>query len=249
MIKENIVYNKLPSNVNVLIKNVNNNLKKEETPSENELKEEKDIIKNIENKENNNEEITSGNLDIDYTRYSCPLKEVRKVNYKRYKNNLDIRDMFVGDNNNDNIPFKLIINQLKKIGAHYKYFKFDYIVKMFLQKIFKINKQFVFGKIKGKGFEKHNNFFFDIIRTYLNNKDLYINDDNDVSKLLTETLQFYISIYEKYNFIPYIKENDENKLINTQLFRYDENGDKLVSFITKYLKLEKNLNKFTLFQS
>ena len=245
IIKENIVYNKLPSKVNVLIKNVNNNLKKEETPFENELNEEKDIIKNIQNKENNNEEITSGNLDIDYTRYSCPLKEIKKINYKKYKNNLDIRDMFVGDNDNNNIPFKLIINQLKEIGAHYKYFKFDYIVKMFLQKIFKINKQFVFGKIKGKGFEKHNNFFFDIIRTYLNNKDLYINDNNDVSKLLKETLQFYISIYEKYNFIPYIKEKDEDKLINTQLFRYDENGDKLVSFITKYLKLEKNLNKFT----
>ena len=52
-------------------------------------------------------------------------------------------------------------------------------------------------------------------------------------------------MYEKYKFIPYIKEDDEDKLINTQLFRHDNNSDNLISFITKYLKLEKKLTNFT----
>jgi hypothetical protein len=236
--KEKMIYtNKVPSKGNYLIKNINNNLKKEEIIYDNKIKDEEEEMIKISNKEKNNEEITS-NLDIDYIRYSCPLKEITKVNYKKYTKNLEM--LIKSDS-----PFKLVINQMKEIGMHYKYFKFDYIVQMFIQRIVKINRQYLFLKLKGKGFEKHKNYYFDVIRTYLNNKDLYINDNNDVSKLLNDTLQFYSNMYEKYKFIPYIKEDDEDKLINTQLFRHDNNSDNLISFITKYLKLEKKLTNFT----
>ena len=263
--------NKVPSKAYNLNKKINDNLKNEEIKYINKIpgkannintfiKEEKNkdemlyinkpqtkpinlsknIISNDEIKLNipENIEDTSSSINIDDMRNSCPLKEVKKVNYKTYKK--DYLENLLKEN-----AFNFTINQLKEIGMHYKYFRFDYIIKMFAQKIQKVNKQFVFHKMKGEGFTKHKNLYFDVIKTYLNNKNLYINDDNDVSKLLKDTLQFYSNMYNKYKFIPYIKPDDEEKLINTQLFRRDENCDNLISFICNYLKLEKNITNFT----
>jgi hypothetical protein len=201
----------------------------------------KNIISNEEIKINiqeNEEENSSSSVHIDDIRGSCPLKEIKKIKYKKY--NKDYLENLLKDNS-----FKFTINQLKEIGMHYKYFRFDYIVKMFVQKIQKVNRQFAFHKIKGEGFTKHKNMYYDVIKTYLNNKDLYINDNNDVSKLLKDILPFYSNMYNKYKFIPYIKSTDEDKLVNTQLFRHDENSNNLISFICNYLKLEKKTSNFT----
>ena len=217
--EEMFYINKTPGKTDNLIKNINNN---------------EEIINNIQEK---NEESTSS-INIDDTRNSCPIKEVKKLAYKKYKK--DYLENLLKDN-----TFKFAINQLKEIGIHYKYFRFDYIVKMFVQKIQKINKQFVFLIIKGEGFLKHQNMYFDVIKTYLNNKNLYINDNNDVSNLLKKILPFYSNMYSKYKFIPYIKEDDENMLVNTQLFRRDENVNNLISFICNYLKIIKNTTNFS----
>ena len=195
-----------------------------------------DQIKN-DNKKNIQESINSGN-NIEKIRNSCPIKEVKQINYKKYK-----RD-FVENLLKNNVTN---INQLKEMGKKNKYFIFDYMVKMFVQKVQKINKQFVFSVIKGEGFIKHKIVYFDVLKTYLNNKNLYINDNNDVSKLLKDTLESYSNIYDESQgkLIPYIKESDDEKLINTQLFRRDENCNNLISFISKYLKLEKNMTAFS----
>ena len=191
-----------------------------------------------ENKDSIEESINSSCVNVDNVRYSCPIKEVKQVTYKKY--NKDYLENLLKDNVNN-------INQLKEIQKNNKYFKFDYILKMFLQRVQKINKQFVFQILKGEGFKKQKIYYFNVIKTYLKNKNLYINDNNDVSNLLKETLESYSSIYDECEgkFIPYIKLSDEEKLINTQLFRHDENCNNLVTFICKYLKLEKNLTNFS----
>ena len=192
---------------------------------------------NNENKENI-QESSNNNENIEKIRNSCPIKEVKQISYKKYN-----RDYLENMLNNKVTN----VNQLKEISEKNKYFKYDYIAKMFAQRVLKINKQFVFYVLKGEGFSKFDIIYFDIIKTYLKNKNLYINDNNDVSKLLKETLESYSNIYDECegNFIPYIKESDEEKLINTQLFRHDENCNNLIAFISKYLKLEKNLTEFS----
>ena len=190
-----------------------------------------DIIENIKESVNNS-------INIEINRNSCPIKEVKQISYKKY--NRDYLENLLNNNVTN-------VNQLKEMSEKNKYFKFDYIAKMFVQKVQKINKQFVFYVIKGEGFSKFNIIYFDIIKTYLKNKNLYINDNNDVSKLLKDTLESYSNIYDecKGAIIPYIKESDEEKLINTELFRHDENCNNLIAFISKYLKLEKNLTEFS----
>ena len=270
---EDMLYiNKAPGKTNNLINKINNNIENEEMKYINKIpgktaassvyiKEEKNkdemlfinkipgkaanlnknIISNDEIKINikdNEEDNSSSSVHIDDIRGSCPLKEVKKIKYQKYSK--DYLENLLKDNS-----FKFTINQLKEMGMHYKYFRFDYIVKMFVQKIQKVNRQFAFHKIKGEGFTKHKNMYYDVIKTYLNNKDLYINDNNDASKLLKDILPFYSNMYNKYKFIPYIKSTDEDKLVNTQLFRHDENSNNLISFICNYLKLEKKTSNFT----
>ena len=237
--EENLYISKISSkvfNINKNLKNDNNEMKyinKKSTKVN-------IIIKNdkFNDKQEKIDDNNSSSFHLENKRSSCPIKAVKKVSYKKHsKQNLE---NLLKDN-----TFKFTINQLKEIGMHYKYFRFEYIVRMFIQKIQKINRQYVFLKFRGEGFSKQKIYFFDVIKTYLNNKNLYINDNNDVSILLKDTLKFYSNMYNKYKFIPYIKTEDENKLINTELFRHDEDCNNLISFIGNYLKLEKNITKFS----
>ena len=240
--KEPQYFNKIPGKVVNITNYSNNKINNEEMFYINKVPiKAKNLIKNKNLKEEtikDKNEDSNSSINIDNMRNSCPAKELNKLTYKKYKK--DYLENILKDN-----IVKFAINQLKEIGIHYKYFRFDYIVKMFVQKIQKINKQFVFLKLKGEGFIKHENVYFEVIKTYLNNPDLYIKDNNDVSNLLNNVLPFYSNMYKKYKFIPYIKEDDEDKLINTELFRRDENGDNLISFICKYLKLSKNITNFS----
>ena len=178
------------------------------------------------------------NIDVNNIRNSCPLKVVKKFNYKVFTK--DYVENILKDN-----EFDFTSNQLKEIEMQHKYFKLDYIMKMLVQKIQKVNKQYTFLRIKGEGFSKFVNIYFNIIKVYLNNKNLYINDKDEVSILLKEILPFYSNFYEKYKFIPYINSNDEEKLINTELFRKGNNYKGFISFICKYLKLQKNTTNFS----
>ena len=137
------------------------------------------------------------------------------------------------------------ISQINNIARQIKYYSSVYILKMLTQRIIKVMQQFVFYILKGEGFVIYKNVFFNIIKTYIKNKDLYINNNNDISKLLKDTILYYHKIYNKYNYIPYIKPNDEKKLIHTQLFNNDINFNNLISFICNYLNIEKKVDNFS----
>ena len=115
---------------------------------------------------------------------------------------------------------------------------------MLEQRIVKVVQQYAFFILKGEGFVIKKNIFFNILKKYFINKDAYINNNNDISILLSD-LSYYCNIYNKYDYIPYIKPNDEKQLINTQLFNNDINFNKLISFICNYLNHEKKINDFS----
>ena len=242
---EMLYLNKIPGKTKDITKNLNMNIDNNGMEYINKipgkvvgLEKNKNIINfNIEAKDENS---NSSSIQIDNNRNSCPLKKVQKVIYKINKK--ETFQKFIKDNATISI-----IRKLKNIGMHYKYFRFEYILRMFIQKIQKINKQFVFLKLKGEGFFKKNSYFFEIIKTYLSNPNLYINFDNDVSTLLKDTLHFYSNFYNKHQckFIPYIRPDDEEKLINTELFRHDGDPNKLIAFISHILHNQTDLTNIT----
>ena len=136
------------------------------------------------------------------------------------------------------------INQLKKLGNYIKYYKLIYIINMLEQRIVKVMQQFAFFIIKGEGFVIKKNIFFNILRKYLEHRDIYINDNNDISNLL-KSMTYYYDVYKNNDYIPYIKPNDEKKLVHTQLFNKDINFNNLISFIMNYLKFEKKVNELS----
>ena len=139
-----------------------------------------------------------------------------------------------------------IISQLKNIGYYYKYYSLIYILKMLEQRIIKNMKQFCFFIIKGEGFVIKQNIFFNILKTYIKNTNLYINYNNDISKLLKKSnIEYYSNIYKNRKYIPYLRPTDEKNLINTQLFSRDIDFNNLILFICDYLKYEKNANDFS----
>ena len=171
---------------------------------------------------------------------SSSLKSIQyrynKTSFKEYFNFL-LKDNYM----------KYAICQINYIARHIKYYNLVYMLKMLVQRIIKIMHQFVFYVLKGEGFVVFKNVFFNIIKTYVKNKDLYVNYNNDVSKLLNNTILYYHKIYNKYNLIPYIKPDDEEKLIQTELFNNNDdiNYNNLISFIGEYLNIEKNTDNFS----
>jgi hypothetical protein len=83
------------------------------------------------------------------------------------------------------------------------------------------------------------------LKTYIKKYDLYLNSNDDISKLLKNNIEYYKEIYTKFKYIPYVKPYDEKKLIQTQLFNNDIDFSSLISFICNYLKYEKKVNDFS----
>ena len=136
--------------------------------------------------------------------------------------------------------------QLKYMGNYYKYYKSIYILKMLQQRIIKNMQQFCFFIIKGEGFVIKQNIFFNILKTYIKNTNLYISFNNDISKLLLKSnIEYYSNKYKKHKYIPYLRPTDEKNLINTQLFNQDIDFNNLILFICNYLKYEKKANDFS----
>ena len=117
---------------------------------------------------------------------------------------------------------------------------------MLEQRIIKNIQQFCFFIIKGEGFIIKQNIFFNILKTYIKNTNLYINFNNDISKLLQKSnIEYYSNIYKNHKYIPYLRPTDEKNLINTQLFNQDNDFNNLILFICNYLKYEKKANDFS----
>ena len=88
-------------------------------------------------------------------------------------------------------------------------------------------------------------FFFDTIKRHIkiNELDNNLSSDNEINKLLKENIPDYFNNYPKMNYIPYIEENNEENLINKQLYSFDD--EKLAEYIHKCYQIEKNIKTIT----
>ena len=89
-------------------------------------------------------------------------------------------------------------------------------------------------------------FFFDIIKRHIeiNRKDNNFEENNDVNILFKENLPCLFDQEKKFiNPFPYITPIQENNLIKTELFIF--NDEKLADYIYKCYKIEKNMIKIT----
>ena len=137
------------------------------------------------------------------------------------------------------------VNQLKNMGMYYKYYKLMYILKMLEQRIIKVVHQFVFFIIKGGKNDNKTNIFFNVLKIYIKNINNIISENNDITKLLKDEIVYYSKVYQKYKYVPYIRPNDENKLIDCHLFNKDDEYNELIKYVCSYLNFEKQLNNIS----
>ena len=92
---------------------------------------------------------------------------------------------------------------------------------------------------------KKENFFFNTIRRHLKINKMENNweGNNEVINLLKNNIPDYFKNYPNTNFIPYINEDQEENLINKQL--YEMNDDQLADYMNKCYKIEKNIFTIT----
>jgi len=140
------------------------------------------------------------------------------------------------DQNAIKVLFQKSINHKQKI--------FD-LIQMIEQKISKNVNQYVFYKIKNNKNEiKNKNIFFSIIKRIINiynkisNSKEEMNSNNNFLKFINDNLSKNIYDFNKFNYLSFIPKNEENNLIETQLFL--KNDKQLVNFICTYIKLEHN---------
>ena len=84
-----------------------------------------------------------------------------------------------------------------------------------------------------------NIFFFNTIKRHIkmNEIDNNLYSDNEIVKLLKESIPEYFKNYPKMNYIPYIKKDNEKNLINQQIYLFDD--EKLANYIYKFYQIEK----------
>ena len=88
-------------------------------------------------------------------------------------------------------------------------------------------------------------FFFNTIKRHIkiNEIDNNLDSENEIVKLLKETIPDYFEVYPKMNYFPYIKKKNEKNLVNQQIFLFDD--DKLAKYIYNCYKIEKNILTIT----
>jgi hypothetical protein len=140
------------------------------------------------------------------------------------------------DQNAIKILFQKSINHKQKIFE---------LIQMIEQRISKNINQFVFYKIKNNKDEiKNKNIFFSIIKRIINiynkisNSKEEMNINNDFIKFINDNLSKNIYDFNKFNYLSFIPKNEENNLIETQLFLKDDK--QLANFICICIKIEHN---------
>ena len=116
---------------------------------------------------------------------------------------------------------------------------------MLEQRIIKVVHQFVFFIIKGGKNDNKTNIFFNVLKIYIKNLNIVISENNDITKSLKDVIEYYSKVYHKYKYVPYIRPNDESKLINCQLFNKDDEFNELNKYICSYLNFEKQLKNIS----
>ena len=148
-------------------------------------------------------------------------------------------------NNNKNTDI------IKKIFSNYISYKLSnffiltlnrinlfYFIKIFIQRIKKNIKQFIY--IKLFNIKNENNLYSYFFKTIWRHIKINLNTTNELSILLRSNIPKFFKVGFEQNYIPYIKDSQENNLINTQLFL--NNDDELVNYILYFLKSEKKIN-------
>ena len=224
------------------INSINNNIKKYiNNPNSNYDSFTENSNTNTLNKENEDNRSSYRPKENLLSKRNNDSSSLKSINYKYNENYyVDYIKYLLKDN-----YMNYAINQLKNIGINIKYYKLIYILKMLEQKVVKNMQQYAFFIVKGEGFTIKKNIFFSVLKTYIKNKNLYKNLNNDISILIKSNILYYTNIYKKHKYIPYIKPNDEKKLIQTQLFKNDINFNNLITFVCNYLKYEKKFSDFS----
>ena len=148
-------------------------------------------------------------------------------------------------NNNKNTDI------IKKIFSNYISYKLSnffiltlnrinlfYFIKIFIQRLKKNIKQFIYIKLFNT--ENENNFYSYFFKTIWRHIKINIKTTNEITILLRSNIPKFFKVGFEQNYIPYIKDSQENNLINTQLFL--NNDDELVNYILYFLKSEKKIN-------
>ena len=120
-----------------------------------------------------------------------------------------------------------------------KRIKVFYFIKIINQRIKKNVNQNIFFKLFNREKKEMNSypFFFQTIWRVLK---ININTKNEVSFLLINTIPKFFSDKFSQKYIPYITPNQENKIINTQLFK--NNDDELINYIFYFIEKDRNIN-------
>mgnify|MGYP002624048540 CR=1 FL=1 len=216
----------------IYINNLNNNIEK---------------IKYIQKKfrqyqENNNNVNNNPKFNINYNNKNSTSINGIKSNSSNYNTSQrsemsqDTKSGNKDDQNAMKLLFQKSINHKQKI--------FD-LIQMLEQKVSKNINQYVFYKIKNYNIEKRNkNIFFSIIKRIINiynkisNSKEELSNNNDFIKFINDNLSKNIYDLNKFNYLSFIPKNEENNLIETQLFQ--KNDKQLAIFICTCIKLEHN---------
>ena len=207
-------------------------------------------IKEEKNKQNL-DEIVNNNKDNQDNQYFENVEEIiNNLFKKRYINFFfdNLRKIII--TNKEKYFLKMLIQRIKKIINQFTYEK----IKIYFMNKLKPKK--IINKIENKDINeiKDNNienatenqiFFFNTIKRQIkiNEIDNNLDTNNEIVKLLKESIPDYFDNYPKIKYIPYIKKRNEKNLINQQIFLFDD--ESLANYIYKCYQIEKNLSDIT----
>ena len=200
---------------------------------------EKNIIKNIQNIKiiNNNlrnNKISSDESDGKINDLKLLIKKYY-INYIIVQLRKNVRISKLKD------FLKMLTQRIKKIINE---FTFEKLKLNDLNKISKNgladNNSLILSKLSKDYNQEKETFFFYTLKLHLkiNRLDNDLKEDNEVVKLLKETIPECFNKYRKKNYIPYIKKKHEKNLVNQQIYLFDD--DQLANYIFKCYKIEKN---------
>lgn len=212
------------------------------------------IQKKFRQYQQNNNSVNNNNIikDINNQNYSMKLNNkniTNKFSLNEIKSdssnyNTSQRSEISQDTKNGNKDDQNAIKMLFKKSINHKQKIFD-LIQMIEQKISKNINQFVFYKIKNnKDGINNKNIFFSIIKRIINIYNKISNNkeetktNNDFIKFINDNLSKNIDDFNKFNYLSFIPKNEENNLIETQLFLKDDK--QLSNFICTWIKIEHN---------
>ena len=201
------------------------------------------------NKQNSDEIYTTNKNNQDNTYYENVEEIINNLFKRRY-----INFFFANLRNNIKISkekyfLKMLTQRIKKIINQFAYKK----LKLYF--INKLKPKKIINKIENQNSDEINNnnendtedeiFFFNTIKRQIkiNEIDNNLDTNNEIVKLLKESIPDYFDNYPKMKYIPYIKKRNEKNLINQQIFLFDD--ESLANYIYKCYQIEKNLSDIT----